>query len=184
MVPRQFLSMGFGFTYSYAGLGPIYNVAVHVDHAAVEVSSGCHCRLSSAESHTDLGKDRSQNSVDAASAIEDKSCSKDQREMADAMGVLGRSSPCEAKSFPAGWQQSVFPLFLRLSSCSYLGKKSHRVSPWLSLREEKVGCPVIWWCHAFLTPPSGSRHMAEKPALLAMQWFADNKKQEFESQSQ
>lgn len=134
MVPRQFLSMGFGFTYSYAGFGPIYNVAVHVDHAAVEVSSGCHwwchwchwCQwlLSSAESHTDLGKDRPQNSVDAASAIEDKSCSKDQREMADAMGVLGRSSPCEAKSFPAGWQQSVFPLFLRLSSRSYLGKKA------------------------------------------------------------
>lgn len=62
-----------GLTYSAAGC---------VDHPADEVGGGCHHRLNSARLHTDLGKDRPQNGVDPASAVENKLWSKDRRQTA------------------------------------------------------------------------------------------------------
>lgn len=62
--------------------GLTYNAAVCVDHAADEVTGGCHHRLNSARLHTDLGKGGPQNGVDPASAIENKPWSKDQRQTA------------------------------------------------------------------------------------------------------
>lgn len=60
-----------GLTHSAAGC---------VDHAADDGGGGCHHRLNSASLHTDLGKDRPQNGVDPASAVENKLWSKDQRQ--------------------------------------------------------------------------------------------------------
>lgn len=62
--------------------GLTYNTAGRVDHTADEVGDGCHHRLNSTRSHTDLGKDGPRNGVDPASAIENKAWSKDQRQIA------------------------------------------------------------------------------------------------------
>lgn len=69
VVPRQFLTTCFGFAFQRdicAVPGLVCSITVLVDGCLLWVACGCHCRLNSAGSPSDLGKDRSQNRVGLA----------------------------------------------------------------------------------------------------------------------